>query len=80
MKRMNKINKQVFIDEVKVIFKYMYLVFFIGISARLIQTIYYDGWESISLLNVLTWYLILALSVLFLSNLIVFFYSEKIRE
>lgn len=80
MKRMNKINKQVFIDEVKVIFKYMYLVFFIGISARLIQTIYYDGWSSISLLNVLTWYLILALSVLFLSILIVFFYSEKIRE
>lgn len=74
------INLKVFIREVKAVSKYMGLVFFIEITLRLIQNIYYDGWANIELLNVLFWYSILGVAVIALSCIIVFIYSEKIRE
>jgi hypothetical protein len=77
---LNGINKKVFLFEVKLAFKYLFIVFFVGVSLRLAQTIYYDGWGNISFLNVMFWYLVLGVACLLLSMIIVFFYSEKIRE
>ena len=77
---MNGINTEVFLFEVKLAFKYLFIVFFTGVTLRLAQTIYYDGWDNITFLNVMFWYLVLVVACLLLSMIIVFFYSEKIRE